>query len=81
MGDIEAADLAELWDEGDAVACGERGRRAAPIFVADRERDVGLHRDLVEGKGVARQLDRNHLIAVGSGGFNRRNTGVELGPG
>ena len=48
VGDIEAADLAELWDEGDAVACGERRRSATPIFVADHERDIGFHRDLME---------------------------------
>ena len=81
VGDIEAANLAELWDEGDAVACGERGRSAAPVFVADHERDVGLHWDLVEGKGIARQFDRNDLVAVGLGCFDRRDAGVELGPG
>ena len=81
MGDIEAADLAELWDEGDAVACGERRRSATPIFVADHERDIGFHRDLVEGKGIARQFDRNDLVTVGSGCFDGRDAGVELGPG
>ena len=49
--------------------------------MADHERDIGFHRDLVEGKGIARQFDRNDLVTVGSGCFDGRDAGVELGPG